>query len=113
MILRIDEIEYLRKREKIMLIVLVRYKCKPGLRENYLKAIKDNKIDEMSRSEEGCIRYEYSFGMEEDELILTEIWQDGEAIDYHKNSEHFARLGELKLQYVESTEFEKYSAEQI
>jgi quinol monooxygenase YgiN len=67
----------------------------------------------MSRSEEGCIRYEYSFGVEEDELILTEIWQDGDAIDYHTNSDHFAKLGELKIQYVESTEFEKYSAEQI
>ena len=96
-----------------MFIVLVRYKCKPGSRDDYYKAILDNKIDEMSRLEEGCIRYEYSFGVKEDELILTEIWRDGAAIDYHRNSGHFAKLGELKIQYVESTEFEKYCAEQI
>ena len=96
-----------------MFIVLVRYKCKPGARDNYYKAIKDNKIDEMSRSEDGCIRYEYSYGINEDELILTEIWRDGEAIEYHKNSEHYAKLGELKSQYVENTEFEKYNAEKI
>ncbi len=113
MILRIDEIEYLRKREKIMFIVLVRYKCKPGLRENYLKAIKDNKIDEMSRSEEGCIRYEYSYGIAEDELILTEVWQDAQAIDFHKNSEHFVKLGDLKTEYVENTEIMKFSGEQV
>ena len=96
-----------------MFIVLVRYKCKPGARDNFYKAIKDNQIDEKSRSEEGCIKYEYSFGIKEDELILTEIWRDGDAIDFHRNSEHFSKLGELKLQYVENTEFEKYSAEAV
>ena len=67
----------------------------------------------MSRAEEGCIRYEYSFGVKKDELILTEIWRDGDAIEYHKNSEHYAKLGELKSQYVENTGIEKYSATQI
>ncbi len=93
-----------------MFIVLVRYKCKQGSRDSYYKAIKDNRIDEMSRAEEGCIRYEYSFGVLPDELILTEIWRDAEAIEFHKNSAHYAELGELKVKYVENTEFEKYSA---
>ena len=44
---------------------------------------------------------------------MIEIWRDAEAIDFHKNSEHFAKLGELKAKYVDSTEFEKYSAEQV
>ena len=46
-------------------------------------------------------------------LLLTEVWQDAEAIGFHKNSEHFARLGELKAEYVENTEFMKFSAEQV
>ena len=96
-----------------MFIVLVRYKCRQGSRDSYYRAIKESRIDEMSRAEEGCIRYEYSYGIEDDELILTEIWRDAEAIDYHRNSEHFAKLGELKAKYVENTEFEKYSAEQV
>ena len=96
-----------------MFIVLVRYKCKQGARDNYYKAIQDNRIDELSRLEEGCIRYEYSYGVEEDELILTEVWQDSDAIEFHKNSAHYAKLGELKTKYVENTEFEKYNAEKI
>ena len=96
-----------------MFIVLVKYKCKPGLRGSYFTAIKDNKIDELSRAEEGCIRYEYSFGIDNDELILTEIWRDAQAIEVHKSSEHFARLGGLKAEYVENTEFMKFSAEQV
>ena len=67
----------------------------------------------MSRTEEGCIRYEYSFGVAEDELLLTEVWSDAEAIEVHKNSDHFAKLGELKAEYVENTEFMKFSAEQV
>ena len=53
-------------------------------------------ISDQSRAEEGCIRYEYSFGIAEDELLLTEVWRDAEAIEVHKNSDHFAKLGELK-----------------
>lgn len=67
----------------------------------------------MKRAEEGCIKYEYSYGTKNDELILTEIWKDAEAIEIHRNSEHFAKLGELKATYVENTEFEKFNAEQV
>ena len=70
-------------------------------------------ISDQSQVEEGCIRYEHSFGVAEDELLLTEVWRDAEAIEVHKNSDHFAKLGELKAEYVENTEFMKFSAEQV
>ncbi len=53
-----------------------------------------------SRAEEGCIGYEYSFGVDDDEHILTEVWRDAQVIELHKSSEHFARLGGLKAEYV-------------
>ena len=93
-----------------MFVVLVRYKCKSGCRDRYYEAIKDNHIDELSMSEDGCIRYEYSYGINEDELLLTEVWQDEMAIEVHKAGNHFAKLGELKAEYVENTEFMKFSA---
>ena len=96
-----------------MFVLLVRYKCKHGCRECYYEAIRENHIDELSRAEEGCLRYEYSFGVAEDELLLTEVWRDAEAIEVHKKSVHFAKLGELKADYVENTEFMKFSAEQV
>jgi len=45
--------------------------------------------------------------------FLTEVWRDAEDIEVHKNSGHFAKLGELKAEYVENTEFMKFSAEQV
>ena len=100
-------------RNNDMFVLLVKYKCKPGCREAYFDAIRNNHIDEMSLAEEGCIRYEYSYGIADDELILTEVWQDAQAFEVHKNSEHFAKLGDLKAEYVENTEIMKYSGEQV
>ena len=96
-----------------MFVLLVSYKCKPGCRDAYFDAIRKDRIDELSRSEEGCLRYEYSYGMAEDELLLTEVWRDAEAIEFHKNSAHFARLGEIKAEYVDNTEFMKFNGEQV
>ena len=96
-----------------MFVLLVRYKCKPGCRDAYYNAIRQDRIDELSRSEEGCLRYEYSYGIDDDELLLTEVWRDAAAIEFHKSSAHFVRLGEIKAEYVENTEFMKFSAEQV
>jgi quinol monooxygenase YgiN len=96
-----------------MIILLVRYKCKPRRRNDFFEAIKKERVDELSMAEKGNIRYEYSFGVEENELILTEIWEDEAAIEVHKNSAHFARLGDLKTEFVENTEIAKFSANQI
>ena len=96
-----------------MFVLLVRYKCKPGCRDAYFDAIRKDRIDELSRLEEGCLRYEYSYGMADDELLLTEVWLDAEAIEFHKNSAHFARLGEIKAEYVDNTEFMKFNGEQV
>lgn len=96
-----------------MFVLLVRYKCKQGCRDRYYEAIRENHIDELSQTEEGCLRYEYSYGMAEDELLLTEVWRDAEAIEVHKNSEHFAKLGELKGDMICISEKSWTSSERI
>ena len=95
-----------------MIIMLVRYKCRSGYRDRFYEAIKKNGIDKSSQSEEGNVRYEYSFGVDGDELILTEVWRDEEAVELHKQRDHFIKLGELKSEYVEDTEILKFKAEQ-
>ncbi len=96
-----------------MIIVLVRYKCKSGCREKYFDAISAHDIGKLSRSENGNIQYEYSFGIKDDELLLTEIWKNEESIEAHRNSDHFKILGDLKTEYVEGTEILRYKAEQV
>ena len=58
-----------------MIIVLVKYVCKRGLRERFLHEIQNRKIDVLSREEKGNSRYEYSNSiLDDDTLILTELW---------------------------------------
>ena len=93
-----------------MEILNVTYKCKPGMREDFLKAIRTEGLDDASRHESGNIKYDYYYAADEpDELLLVEKWRDDEAIKAHNQEPHFRRLGELKSNYVNETVIERYT----
>lgn len=97
-----------------MIIVLVKYICKPGCRELFLQSIKEKGIDSASRNEQGNVKYEYSVSIEEkNELLLTELWSDMQVLEQHGQTPHFKALGELKKQYVENTEIVRYKGQMI
>ena len=93
-----------------MEILNVTYKCKKGMREKFLEAIRAEGLDAASRAEAGNIMYDYYFAAADpDELFLLEKWCDEEAIKSHNAEPHFKRLGELKAEYVNETVLERYS----
>lgn len=97
-----------------MIIVLVKYVCKRGLRERFLHEIQNRKIDVLSREEKGNSRYEYSNSiLDDDTLILTELWSDEEAVKNHAETEHFKALGAIKAEYVESIEISRFLGTEI
>lgn len=97
-----------------MIIVLVKYNCKPNCREAFLNALKENSIDTISKGEPGNFKYEYSYSTEDsDVLFLTEIWESAEALKLHGEAEHFKKLGGLKNAYVESAEIKKFEASSL
>ncbi len=76
-------------------------------REGFLKEIKDNKIDEISKSEDGCHKYDYFYPVDsETQLLLWEKWESEEYQKAHCGREHFAFLGKLKEKYGASTQIE-------
>lgn len=92
-----------------MVVLNVTYKCKPGMREAFLEAIKAEGLDAASRAEAGNSKYDYYFAAEAlDELLLVEHWRDEEAVKLHNAEPHFKRLGELKAAFVEETVLEKF-----
>lgn len=92
-----------------MVVVLVKYTCKAGMRNAFLRAIRENDIDELSRNELANVRYEYSYSVDdEDVLILTELWRSEKALTEHAETEHYKELSELKQFYVEKTEVERF-----
>lgn len=94
-----------------MIVLNVTYKCKPEMREEFLEMIMTEGIDAASRAEAGNIKYDYYLPVDdENELLLVEKWRDAEALAEHSKLAHFARLGELKPEYVNETIIEKYTA---
>lgn len=92
-----------------MIILNVTYKCKPQMNEKFLEAIKGEGIDKACRAEDGNIKYDYYFPADgSDELLLVEKWRDAEALAVHGKQPHFARLGELKNEFVDDTAIEKF-----
>ena len=92
-----------------MIVLIVTYKCKPGMREKCLEAIKAEGLDAGARAEAGNIKYDYYMSAEdENEMLLVEMWRDEEAIAFHNEQDHFKRLVELKDDFVEKTTIEKY-----
>ncbi len=95
-----------------MITLIVTYKCKPEMREEFLEMIFTEGIDADCRAEDGNIRYEYFKPVENsDELVLIEKWRDADALANHGKQAHFARLGELKAEYVTDTVIEKYETQ--
>ena len=93
-----------------MIVLNVLYKCKPGMREAFLDAIKAEGLDAASRAEEGNSKYDFYFAADNpDELFLVEYWRDAEAVAIHNGMPHFKRLGELKKDFVDETELKKYT----
>ena len=92
-----------------MIVLNVTYKCRPGMREAFLDRIRAEGIDAACRAEAGNIKYDYYTAADDgDDLLLVEKWRDAEALAEHGKQPHFARLGELKSEYVRDTVIEKF-----
>ncbi|MBR2390655.1 MAG: antibiotic biosynthesis monooxygenase [Mogibacterium sp.] len=93
-----------------MEILNVTYKCKEGMREEFLEAILAEGLDAASRAEAGNIKYDFYLAFDDpDELFLFEKWRDAEAVKSHNTEPHFRRFGELKAEFVLETVLERYS----
>ncbi len=92
-----------------MIVLIVTYKCKPEKREAFLEMIMTEGIGVASRAESGNIKYDYYIPTEaSDELLLIEKWKDSDALAEHRLQLHYARLKELKPEYVDDTMIERF-----
>nr|WP_242868452.1 antibiotic biosynthesis monooxygenase [Clostridium neonatale] len=91
------------------IILNVIYTVKDGTRQDFYNEIVKEKIDQLSRDEEGNIKYEYYFPVEdENKILLIEVWKDAEAQKLHNKSEHFEKLQKIKEKYVINVQFERF-----
>ena len=65
------------------------------------------------RAEEGNLRYEYFFPMEDPEtVLLIDKWRDQEALDFHHKSPMMEQIARLRTKYGLRLRVERYIDEQ-
>lgn len=88
----------------------VKYRIQEGKRELFLNEIEKNNIEKLSSIEKGNICYQYTLPSHyENEVWLTEIWQDEQSQKAHLLTEHFQKLKQIKNLYVIDTEINQKS----
>ncbi len=67
-----------------MLTVLIRYKGINGNAKKFIEEMISSGIVEEIRNEEGNLRYDYFFPMDDNEsVLLIDSWENQEALDRH------------------------------
>ena len=65
------------------------------------------------RAEEGNLRYEYFFPMEDEEtVLLIDSWQDQHSIDIHHASPMMAKITQLREKYDLHMEVERFLSDE-
>lgn len=92
------------------LVLNVIYTVVDGKRDEFYNTVQREKIPEMSRLENGNLKYEYYFSVEDkNKLLLIEIWKSKSFQEIHKETEHFKKLQSIKQKYVTDVELREYS----
>lgn len=96
-----------------MIILNVTYTMKEGKKAaDFLHELETSGLAPYCRKESGNICYRYFYPADgENLLFLLEKWADEEALAAHGKTENFAKIGELKTTFVESTEIRKFTVD--
>lgn len=93
-----------------MLTWNVTYHTKPGQRTAFYQALADLGVRENSRREAGNVKYDYYFDAQDaNALLLVETWTEPALQELHCQTEIFARLQVLKVQYCSDVTIDKFN----
>lgn len=87
------------------------YKGKAGAARAFAQEMVDSGTVAAIRQEEGNLRYEYFFPIEDpNTVLLIDSWRDQAAIDVHHQSPMMAKIIELREKYDLHMQVERYVA---
>lgn len=94
-----------------MLTVLIRYKGINGNAKKFIEEMISSGVVEEIRNEEGNLRYQYFFPMDDNEsVLLVDSWDNQEALDRHHQLPLMNKIKELREKYDLHMEVEKYQS---
>ncbi len=91
------------------LIINIYYNGENGNARKFANEMISSGIVDRVRSEEGNLRYEYFFPIDDSEtVLLIDKWKDEKALDLHHKSEMMQEIAELREKYNLKMKVEKY-----
>ena len=92
-----------------MLTVLIRYKGNGDATRKFVNEMISSGVVNEIRNEEGSLRYEYFFPLDDEEsVLLVDSWENQEALDRHHKLPLMEKIKELREKYDLHMEVEKY-----
>ena len=89
------------------------YTGKNGSARAFAEEMMASSIVEQVRAEEGNLRYQYFFPMEDPEtVLLIDQWRDKAALDFHHKSPMMQEIARLRTKYGLRLRVERYMDEQ-
>lgn len=92
----------------LVMILLITYKAKPGMREKFVEEVVSRGLLERIRKDEGCIYYRYYYDADDcDKLLLVEEWTEEECQKKHMEMSHTKELLSIKDEYIDESSVKK------
>ncbi len=87
------------------------YKGENGSAKKFAHEMVSRGIVERVRKEEGNLKYEYFFPIDDKEtVLLIDRWKNEEALDIHHKSEMMREIADLRNKYQISMKVEKFKS---
>ncbi len=94
------------------LIINIYYTGKNGNAKRFVNEMISSGLVDKIRAEDGNMRYEYFFPLEDEEtVLLIDKWKSQEALDMHHKSEMMKKIAELRNKYNLSMKVERFVEE--
>ena len=95
-----------------MVTIAVRFRLKPGKREELLKFVMDNVVN--TRKEKGNISYDQYPSMEnEQDMFVFECWETEDDVNRHNSAPHFLEFAMKRKPMLESYTSTRYESKVI
>ncbi len=82
-----------------MIEIKITYKLQPNMKNKFMETVESLGIPQATRSEKGCLKYDFEISADKDEVYLHELWENEECLDSHKKQPHLIKLLELKNEF--------------
>ena len=77
-------------------------------RKSFLNELKEAGVIDLIRKEDGCLKYEYYFSVDDDcKIVLFEEWKNQDCQRVHMTQPHMKTAAEIKSKYIESVQLKE------